>query len=261
MIHDMKLKIITLNVWHGGRLWDETIEFLKHEDPDILLMQEVFNHHDPSLEPRFRTMDEFNKIFEFVDSDFAPSCMFVEDFGKVESGLAIFTKLPIVKRYEPIFFNEPFNDNYVDDENGPPTAPRNLQHIVIDVHDISLDVLNLQGVWDLDGENDSQRRLHMSQIIVDAIKDKQNVVLGGDTNVRPNTQTIRNIEKHLNNVFGHELKTTFNVSRKDNPKLKAGYAESVVDMFFVSPHLRVVDHYCPDVDVSDHLPLVITLDI
>jgi endonuclease/exonuclease/phosphatase family metal-dependent hydrolase len=252
----MKLKIITLNIWHGGRIWDNAIDFLRREDPDILLIQEVFNNHDPVLESRFRTMDEFHKIFEFVDSDFAPACMIVQDFGKVEDGLAIFSKLPITKRYEPIFFNEPYSDKYVDDASGPPIAPRNLQHVVIDVNGTQL-----EGVWDLDGENDSEKRLRMSQTIVDAIKDKQNVVLGGDTNVRPNTQTIRNIEEHLNNVFGHELKTTFNIARKDNPKLIAGYAASAVDMLFVSPNLEVTDHCCPDVDVSDHLPLVITLEI
>jgi exonuclease III len=257
----MKLKIITLNIWHGGRLWDNALDFLKREDPDILLMQEVFNDHNPSLEQRFRTMDEFNKIFKFKDSDFAASCLFVQDFGKVEEGLAIFSKLPIIKRYDPLFFNEPFNDNYIDDASGPPIAPRNLEHVVIDIHGIPLDVLNFQGVWDLNGENDSVKRLHMSEVIVDAIKDLQNVVLGGDTNVWPTTKTISNIEEHLNNAFGRELKTTFNMSRKGDSKYKAGYAVSVVDMLFTSPQINVIEHICPEIDVSDHLPLMITVEI
>ena len=257
----MKLKVITLNIWHGGRLWDNAVDFLRQQDADILLLQEVFNGHDASYEPRFRTMDEFKKIFDFIDNDFAPSCLFVHDFGKVELGLALFSKFPIVTRYDQLFFNEPFNDSYVDTPENYPTAPRNLQHVVVDVQGTKVDVLNFQGVWDLDGENDSPSRLRMSQLITDTITNRPLVILGGDTNVRPNTQTIRNIEKYVNSVFSDELQTTFNIAQKTDPKLKAGYAQSVVDMLFVSPTIGVLDHDCPQVDVSDHLPLVATVEI
>ena len=47
----MKIKVLTLNVWHGGRLWDEMIEFLVKEDADLLLLQEVYNDTDLVLEP------------------------------------------------------------------------------------------------------------------------------------------------------------------------------------------------------------------
>lgn len=45
--------------------------------------------------------------------------------------------------------------------------------------------------------------------------------------------------------------------RKSNP----GYATSVVDMIFTSPDIRVVSKSCPDVDLSDHFPLIATLEI
>ncbi len=72
------------------------------------------------------------------------------------------------------------------------------------------------------------------------------------------TQTIRNIEKHLNNVFKDELSTTFNVKHKDLTRFP-GYATAVVDMVFVSSDLQVQSKKCPAVDVSDHLPLVCDL--
>ena len=61
----VKFKFINLNVWLGGKIWNPMIDFLKKEDPDILALQEVFNSHDPMLTPNFRTMDEFNKIFDY----------------------------------------------------------------------------------------------------------------------------------------------------------------------------------------------------
>jgi endonuclease/exonuclease/phosphatase family metal-dependent hydrolase len=256
----MKIKIISLNIWHGGRLWDNALEFLKAEDPDILLLQEVFNDHNVAREPRFRTMDEFTRLFQFTDSDFAPTLLYVEEFGKVEQGNAILSKFPITNRYEPLFFNESYNDNYVDIYPNYETSPRNLQHIVVDVAGTELNLFNFQGVWDLDGEHDSEKRLRMSQVIVDAVKDKPNVILAGDTNATPNGQTIKNIEANLTNIFKDELATTFNLRRKDLVKFP-GYASAVVDMAFVSPGMQVSNHSCPDVDVSDHLPLLFTIDV
>jgi endonuclease/exonuclease/phosphatase family metal-dependent hydrolase len=45
--------------------------------------------------------------------------------------------------------------------------------------------------------------------------------------------------------------------RKDNP----GYATAAVDMLFVSPGIKIIDRQCPDVDISDHLPVVATLEV
>jgi endonuclease/exonuclease/phosphatase family metal-dependent hydrolase len=73
----------------------------------------------------------------------------------------------------------------------------------------------------------------------------------------PNTQVVKNIEQHLVSVFKDELTTTFNMKQKSNP----GYATSVVDMMFVSADVKVADHECLQVDVSDHLPLIVTLDV
>jgi endonuclease/exonuclease/phosphatase family metal-dependent hydrolase len=74
---------------------------------------------------------------------------------------------------------------------------------------------------------------------------------------KPTNQAIKNIEKHLDSIFQGELKTTFNMKHKDNP----GYATAAVDMMFVSSDMSVDYKSCPDVDVSDHLPLVAVLDI
>jgi endonuclease/exonuclease/phosphatase family metal-dependent hydrolase len=95
----------------------------------------------------------------------------------------------------------------------------------------------------------------MSEIIVNQIQDKSNVILGGDFNLLSTTQTVQNIERHLTSVFKKELPTTFNVKHKNLEK-SPGYATSAVDMMFVSPDLKIVSKSCPDVDVSDHFPLV-----
>ena len=44
-------------------------------------------------------------------------------------------------------------------------------------------------------------------------------------------------------------------------KINPGYATAVVDMVFASSRLKILDHQCPDVDISDHLPLVVKIEI
>ena len=123
------------------------------------------------------------------------------------------------------------------------------------MHD--LDLFNLHGVWDLDGDKFSLMRQVMSSHILEAVKDKKRVILAGDMNARPTNKAITIIGEHLESVFGNKLTTTFNMKHKD----KEGYASSAVDMMFVSPSVQVIEHSCLDVDISDHLPLVMTVAI
>jgi endonuclease/exonuclease/phosphatase family metal-dependent hydrolase len=256
----MRVKVVSLNVWHGGRLWDGLVDFLTDEDPDILLIQEAYDSHDPDLDNRFRTMDEFAMRLGFAHQDFAPTFGHAIDEGTIPQGNAVFSKFPIIARHDPRFFVEPYNPSIEEKRENFPHMPRNLQHVTLSVNGLPLNIFNLQGVWDLDGTNNSPERLKMSQVIVDAVQDLPNVVLAGDTNALRASQAIRNIEQYLSNVFGDELATSFNTKRKDLEKYP-GYATATVDMMFVSPNLKVVEHYCPQVDVSDHLPLVIRIEI
>ncbi|HLL61402.1 MAG TPA: endonuclease/exonuclease/phosphatase family protein [Candidatus Nitrosocosmicus sp.] len=253
----MKLKVITLNLWIGGILFDAILEFLNKENPDLLILQEVNNGEDLKFEKNYRSLQILRENVDLKNYVFSPSFKDITNSYSVERGNAIYSRYPI-KLVNSIFYEASYKV-YNDIENQPeefPVLPRNLQHAEVIVDNSIINVFNTQGIWGLDG-GDSERRLLMSEIIVNQIKEKQNVILAGDFNVKPNTQTIYNIEKHLKNIFKDELVSTFNMKRKTNP----GYATAVVDMIFVSPHIKVVDHYCPQVDISDHLPLVCTLDI
>lgn len=71
--------------------------------------------------------------------------------------------------------------------------------------------------WELDGDNYSPQRQTMSEVIIEQIKDKTHVILAGDTNAKTTNKAIAEIEKHVTNVFGHQLTTSFNMKRKDIP--------------------------------------------
>jgi len=252
----MKLKFVSLNTWLGGTLFEAAFDFLKKENPDIIFLQEGYNGENPNLEKKYRTFDILKKELNYNYAYFSPTFLEKIEEEMIGRGNAIFSRLPIITE-KTIFYDVPYSDNYISpaDKDFSHT-PRNMQHAVLKTENNELNVFNTQGIWGFDGE-DTERRLQMGKTIVNAIKDKKNVILAGDFNIDPDTKTIAGIEKCLKNVFKNELTTTFNMKRKEKP----GYANAVADMIFVSENIKIIEHYCPNVDVSDHFPLVCVLEI
>lgn len=252
----MTIKIVTLNIWLGGLLMEDVIAFIEAENPDILLLQEVLNGEDPALELQHRTMQVLQAKLGFPYENFAPEYLEIDETGgKAQVGNAVLSKLPITSSHIKEFI--PYTEEYHNVDGNYQNCPYNLQHVVLDTAVGEVNVFNIHGVWDLDGDSFSPLRQKMSNIVLDAIEGKPNVILAGDTNAKPTNQAMLAVSEKLHSVFGQELKTTFNMRRKDNP----GYATAAVDMMFVSPAIKVITHNCPDIDISDHLPLTATLEI
>lgn len=246
------LKVITVNTW-GGRLLDSLSAFLKKENADIVFLQEVYNAEDSKLEPRFRLLSEFLSRLPYSYHAYAPTFLDTRSVGDVICGNAILSKFPITDQsYTPfdVLFGK-YDEESLDNFEYLPT---NMQRAALEFAGKTLNVFNVHGIWGFDGK-DSERRMNMSNIIVKQILGKENVIMGGDFNLLPNTKTIANIEKHVESVFKNQLTSTFNMAHKDKP----GYAVSAVDMIFVSPNIKVLEHYMSMDDVSDHRPLVCKL--
>src|SRR5581483_9037709 len=119
-----------------------------------------------------------------------------------------------------------------------------------------LNVFNTQGIWGFDGD-DNERRLAQAQVIVKELGSLPRVILSGDFNVKEQTKSIALIEDRLKNIFKGERTTSFNLKHKTSP----GFATAVVDMVFASTDLKVIEHYQPDVNVTDHLPQVVVFEL
>lgn len=234
---------------------DEILAFLRREDADVVLMQEVYDGHESSWERKFRSMDVLREELRYPHEHFAPAFLERTEFGNVEQGNAILSTYPIFES-EVYFFDQPYSEREDKPEYYEMT-PRNLQRVGIDVGGRTIQVFNTQGVWGKGGD-DNDRRLAMAQTIVDAVASFQDVVLAGDFNVQEKTRSISLIEKHLVNVFKQDHRmTSFNMKHKTNP----GFATAVVDMMFVSSSLTVLEHRQCDENVSDHLALTATINL
>lgn len=236
----MKIKAVSLNIWFGGKLLNEAADFLKQQNADLIFVQEAFNGQSDLLEARYRTVQELKRRVGLPFESFKPD--FSQPDKSAVIGNLILSRFPI----EEVEHSSLNHDVFY-----------NLQHCQVHTPTGVVDALNIHGVWDLNGDNFSYLRKKMSQDILRKVKGKESVILAGDTNAKPTNRAIAAIGEQLHNVFGDDLITTFNMRHKENP----GYAAAAVDTVFVSPSITVVSRACLNVNVSDHLPLVTTLEL
>jgi len=238
---------------------DSLLDYLEQEQPDILVAQEVFNCDDTSAPQRFRSIEAIQKRLNFPSWKFAEAFIDNEEGHRFPSGNAVFSRFPVIK-HTVISFDVPFTERKEHNAEAFANTPRNLQHIVVHTDEADFNIFNVQGVWDLDGDNASPRRIAMCITIADTVRDKSHVLLAGDMNLKPTNTALKPINELLESVFKDELTTSFNVRRKDLKKFP-GYATAVVDLMYASSDLQIMDHRCPEVDISDHLPLVATIEL
>lgn len=254
----MEIKVISLNMWWGGHLFSQILEFLKRENADIVMLQEVYNASDSSLKPAYRSMQVLAEELDYEHAAFVKAYTEAAEAGKLPHGNAVLSRFPITHNELRLMSEVQDPDfEYKDIPEHWPILPSPLQLVELDTPAGKVTVCNVHGVWDLDGDSYSEKRQHMSQVMLETTRGRNRLILAGDTNAKSTNRAMRELEPQLVSVFGTDLKTTFNMQRKDNP----GYATAAVDLMFVSPDVKVISKDVPDVDISDHLPLVVTLEI
>lgn len=264
----MRIKLLTLNIFNGEHL-DSALDFLKKENPDIFCLQEVHSSENKSLNKKYRALEIIKEEFKTYFYYYSPEFFRDIEGNKVNHGHAVFSRFP-QKKQNTVFYFGSYRLRAKESVEEFLQTPRSLQFVEVDCGQFKLNTFNNHGIWGTDGR-DNEDRLNMSKVIVEQIKDKKNVILAGDMNMDPDTGTFKNIEKYLVNIFKNELKSTFNLKIKQEAvKNKSyiysnndlqGFSRAAVDMILVSPNIKIVEKYCPQVDVSDHYPLVVVLEM
>lgn len=253
----MNIKVVCLNIWQGNLL-SESIDFIKSQSADIVLLQEVYNGSQTDLQDKYRSFSILKTELNYATNVFAMAYLEHLPYGPVHHGNAILSHFPSTAS-SVYFMVDPVDPDfeYQDISEHWPLLPPPLQQVELDTPAGLVNVFNMHGPWDLDGDNFSPKRQRMSQVILRETKEVANVILAGDSNAKASNQAMISLEPQLKSVFGQEVKSTFNMRRKDNP----GYATAAVDHMFTSSNIKVISKTVLDVDVSDHLPLVVELQI
>lgn len=252
------MKLITLNTW-GGKRFAELEAFIndKKDQADIFCFQEVFSTTSKNEEfedYRVNLYSEFqNSLHDFTGKMATRGTGYLYfkpvDFD-LSYGLAAFLR--------PDLKLEEFSDEIVCSK-----VAHDGREVLINVQIIRLEnvtILNLHGVWIKDShKKDAPERIKQSEALKEIMEKERaggrEVILCGDLNLRPDTESIEIIESaDLRNLVAEygviDTRTEF-------------YDKDVrfADYIFVSDGVKVNDFkVLPDV-VSDHAPLYLDFEL
>jgi endonuclease/exonuclease/phosphatase (EEP) superfamily protein YafD len=260
------LRILSLNLW-GGMVLDPLLAYIREQAPhtDIFCFQETLDAPEPvTTLSGFRAtlMSDLVQALPKFDGCFSRMVSWVQatDDGRpltVPFGVASFARrtLPIVERRAVTIVE---HEDILESAPGQHHVVRPAQFTRLQTAECSLLVANFHGIARPGDKLDSEDRLAQSRALQRALSEHAGpAVLIGDFNLLPETESVRLLEVGYRNLV-IELGIPTTRSRL-NPFRGTPQEQRHADYAFVSPALTVLDFQVPDIEVSDHLPLLLTV--
>lgn len=241
----ISMKLITLNIW-GGHIRNPLLTFIKsHQEIDVFCFQEVYRNAPKKIssEDRQVSLNIFAELEQLLPKHSGYFRPVVNDIY----GLSIFAKKGIDIQGEGALT---IHDN-PDYPGLGPTHSRNLQWLECRLGKKVYSIINVHGLWNGRGKTDTPERIAQSQRIRDFM-DTINTpkIVCGDFNLRPDIESMKMLEKGMNNLIKtHNVKTT-------RTSLYAK-EEKFADYILTSPDITVNKFEVLKDEVSDHSPLML----
>lgn len=124
---------------------------------------------------------------------------------------------------------------------------------------------NVHGKTKPGNKKDTKSRLKQSERIINFFKDKAGpIIFGGDFNLLPDTRSVKMFEDsgYRNLIKEFKIKSTRNELSWKQFENDPGFVKQYfADYVFVSPEVKVRSFEVPNIEVSDHLPLILEFEI
>ena len=241
------MKLITLNIW-GGHVYDPLLSFIRdNQDTDIFCFQEVYHNAQQKISIEDRPVSL--QIFAELQALLPQHTGFFRPVVDGVFGISTFVKNSVDVRKEGEISIH-INPNYV---GKGPTHSRNLQWLECRIRNQIFTILNVHGLWNGMGKTDTPERIAQSRRIrqfMDTIHHPK--ILCGDFNLKPDTESLRILEKDMTNlVKTHQVSST-RTSLYPKP-------ERFADYILLSPEISLNKFEVLKAEVSDHAPLFIDI--
>lgn len=265
------MRLLCLNVALFEKNNPLLTDFLQKNPFDILALQEVTKRVDSAALADFVSKDAIDTATpDLIHQFYAPKTVLKEfhtrNFHKKASFDAYFGGfmefgLYLRSRYEITYAKNVFVKNHfslvTDFTLWPSDECRGVQVSDLKIKDRSLRIINYHGIWSKN-KLDSPESIKISETILELASEvKTPVIICGDFNLFPNTESIKMIgEKYQNLIETFNIQTT----RPSSNEL-SHLTRNVVDYIFVSKDIKVLDFAVIPSDVSDHLSLTLEFEL
>lgn len=261
------MKIITLNAWGGiqGQVLFDWI-LAQKITTDIFCFQEIYDSTDLiNKKGKFGENHHLKNELKNLLSEF--QCFFRETIynsnlsGKTDFDLKYGLYIFVRKNLAEFIIDEGdilvHGAKTVGSENYDFSPARNLQYLKLKINGNILNILNFHGIWIKGyGKSDHEIRTLQSQNIIKSGQTLEGeIILTGDFNLGIETKALKILEKELNlrNLIKENniISTRSKLYQKD---------DKFADYALVSYNLKVQNFQVPEVEISDHLPIITEID-
>jgi endonuclease/exonuclease/phosphatase family metal-dependent hydrolase len=239
------VKIIFLNTWYA-KAGNGFFDFVRANslETDTFCFQEV----DPELYKKLALLlPGHNGLYESYGK--------VGALGKV-NGHAVFVRktMKIILSEKISLYKQTRNDNGF------------MQYVELDLNGKKIHLANLHGKAYPGHKLDTSTRLAQTTKIITFFSDKKSLkIIGGDLNLLPETKSVETLEDagYRNLIKDFRIEKTRNeIAWEFHGNAEKNFVRQYyADYVFVSPNIKINSFEVPDVDISDHLPLILDFDI
>lgn len=236
-------------MWQG-RLERVLLKHLENSGIDFACMQEAVDYDGQSL-GLITSYQKVGKSLDLHEQFFSKLISSKLGVKELAFGNVIYSSVPF-SQTSTVFTRGEYKNNFNFDEDD--YNIRAFQHVQIEINGKKLNLLNHHGHHiDSHKLGDDETKRQVTQII-EYIKNLEgSVILCGDFNLSPESESIKLIDENLMNLsVQHKLKTT---------RSKLTYKNEVCDYIFVSQDIKVNSFVMDDTIISDHNALILDFDL
>lgn len=240
----MQIKILQWNVWYKEDI-EKVAAVLKQIQPDIASLQELTiglqEAHPDTVQYLAEQLGNYNEFHNEVN------------FGDWSQVNAIISRYPLSNQTST-WINEPTGSGGFDDEY------RAYLEVNIDINGKELCVGTTHMSF-TDRFQETERKYQETEKLLEYTADKQtNFVLTGDLNALPDSYTIKKLSEKLKNAGPDFDQKTWTTKPFSYEGFEANTLDWRLDYTFTTPDLKIVSADIIKTNISDHLPLLLTLE-
>jgi endonuclease/exonuclease/phosphatase (EEP) superfamily protein YafD len=219
----MRLRVITLNVWARNAQYERVVEFLRKSAADIVVLEEIYPAGAPHLKP--------------LEADFPHHSSLTLE---ARFGMAIFSRWPL----------ESARNEFLSDRNPVITARVQVNETPLEIFGVHLSrpLTRAGSVWQ------AKQLASLPGLLKD--KSLEQIVLGDFNSTPWNSRFV----EFLSQAGLSDSRLGFGV-QPSWPSGLPGALRIPIDHCLVSKNIRVVQHKTGPSVGSDHLPVIVDLEI
>ena len=242
----MRFNVLQWNVWFKEDI-DNVIGVLREINPDVICLQELTQGY--AEQSQDNTWEHIKHELGYYGVH--QTIPIVTDSDEWLQANAIFSRYPLHARQEE-WLHEPHNlDDPSDQFRGYLEAVVTIKGVQTTIGTAHMSFLNYEG----DDDPELRKLLEIRS------RKRGKYILTTDANAEPSSRRITELAQHLKHAGPPYSENTWTTKVHKTPEFEASALDWRYDYVFVSPDITVLDATIIDTDVSDHLPVLVTVDV